>query len=112
MSGLNSSDHGRNVLSWVFDVLNTDTASQQQVLICVALIRRDDTRAIDHVNALHQGDVLPDLGLSGNRSDNADLLLPQSVDNRRLSGIRIADHADGNLLAVAVKRRELAEKGD
>lgn len=76
------------------------------------MVRWYNSRTINHVDALHERDVLPDLGLTSNRCNNADLLLPQCVDDGRLARVGVADHADRDLFAVAVQGRELAEKCD
>ena len=101
-----------NVLCWVLDVLNTNTTAEQEVLIGIVLVRWDDTRTVDHVNALHQSDVLPDLGLTSDGRNNAHLLFPQSVDDGRFTSVGITDHAHGDLFTIAVERAELSEKGN
>jgi hypothetical protein len=96
----------------VLDVLDSDDTAEKDVLGCVCCAGRNDTGAIDQVDALHEGDVLPDLGLAGNGSDGADLLVAECVDDGGFSGVGVANEADGDLLAVGVKGGELAEKLD
>jgi len=55
---------------------------------------------------------LPNLCFTGNRSDCADFLLSECVDDRRLAGIGIANEAYRNLTAVGVESGELAKKRD
>lgn len=71
-----------------------------------------DTGAVDEVDPAHKGDVLPDLGLSGNGSDGADLLLFEGIDDGGLSDIGVPDETDRDLFLIRVEDRELAEKLD
>lgn len=101
-----------DILFWVLDVLDTDDTLEENVLWSIGGGWWDDTRAIDEVDALHEGDVLPDLGLSWNWSDCAYLLVAESVDNGGFAGVWVSDETDGDLLAVGVEGGELAEELD
>lgn len=76
------------------------------------MIRGHDAWAVDHVDALHEGDVLPDLCLAGNGRDDAHFLLSERVDDGGFARVGVADHADGDLLAIGVQGGELTEEGD
>lgn len=103
---------GGDVLLGVLDVLDTHDTTEEDILRGVGCGGWDDTGAIDQVDALHEGDVLPDLGLSGDGSDGADLLVTESVDDGGFAGVGVADEADRNLLTVGVEAGELAEELD
>jgi hypothetical protein len=55
---------------------------------------------------------LPDLSLSRNRSDSADLLGAEGVDDGRLAGVGVPDQSDGDLLPVGVEGGKLTEELD
>jgi hypothetical protein len=84
--------------------LGTKSACVRKQLIHVLLT--------NHVDALHQGDVLPHLCFTSDGRHNAYLLLSKGVDNRAFACVRVTDHTNRNLLAIAVERRELTKKGD
>ena len=65
--------------------------------------RIDHARAVDQEDALHQRDVLPDLGLAGYRGHLADFLGPQRVDDGALAHVWVTDEADADLLLVDVQ---------
>ena len=71
-----------------------------------------DSGTVDEEHALHQGDVLPHLGLAGYGRHIAHLLLAQSVDHRTLARVRVADEAHADLLLVLVQLAELAQQLD
>jgi hypothetical protein len=52
---------------------------------------------------------LPDLSLSWDRSDSADLLLEESVDDGGLSGIGSADQSNRDLFSIRMEGRELSK---
>jgi hypothetical protein len=52
---------------------------------------------------------LPHLGLTRDRRNCADLLVPKGVDDGGFAGVRVADETNGNLLAGRVEGRKLAE---
>jgi hypothetical protein len=112
VAGLNTAQDSRNVLLRVLNILHTADTAQENVLLSVILVWRDNTRAIDEVDTLHQSDILPHLGLTRDRSDGADLLLAKSVDDGGLSSVGISNQADGDLLAVRMQGRKLAQKLD
>ena len=58
---------------------------------------------VDEEDAPHQGNVLPDFGLTCDRSDFTHFFGTQSVDDGRLPDIGVADEADGDLLLVGVE---------
>ena len=70
----------------------------------------DDTRAINEVDTLHESNVLPDFRLSRDRSDFADLLRLDSIDNTALADVGIANETDTDLLLFGHKIGELAEE--
>jgi hypothetical protein len=55
---------------------------------------------------------LPDLGLSGNRSDGTDLLLLDGVDDTGFTDVGVSDETDRNLFLVGMEDRELSQKLD
>ena len=109
---LAAAQNGRDVLLGVGDVLDAHNTAEENVLLGVFGGGGDDAGAVDEEDALHQGDVLPDLGLTWDGRDLAHLLLPQGIDDGRLAGVGVADEADGYLLAVLVQLRELAQQLD
>lgn len=112
MAGLHTAQDSRNVLLGVLDVLHTADTAQENILLSVILVGRDNTRAVNEVDSLHQSDILPHFGLTRDRSDRANLLLAKSVDNGGLARVGISNQANGDLLAVRVQGRELAQKLD
>lgn len=70
----------------------------------------NDTWAIDHVDSLGQGDVLPDLCFSRHWGALAHDLGLERVNHTRLSYVRVTDHTDGNTLLVLVEEIELSQK--
>jgi hypothetical protein len=105
-------EHGRDVLGRGREVLDADDALEDGRCVRVLGRDRDDTRAVDQVDSPHEGDVLPDLGLSRDGRDRADLLFLERVDDGRLADVRVANEANRNLLLVRVEDRELAEELD
>lgn len=81
-------------------------------MLTVAVAWRHHSRAINQVYTFHQGDILPNLGLSRNWCHGTYPLLAKGVDDRRLSSVGIANEANGNLLSRRMKGRELAQKSD
>ena len=63
---------------------------------CIGIFGGDgyDTRTIDQVDSFHQGNVLPDLGLSRNRGDGTDLLLLDGVDDTGFTDVGVSDESD------------------
>lgn len=55
---------------------------------------------------------MPNLSLSGNRSDGADFLVAEGVDDGGFASVRVPNKADRYLLAVGVEAGELAEELD
>lgn len=68
------------VLRGLRDFFGSDDTLQDLLCLSLVLIVHD-TWAIDQVDALGQGDILPDLGLSRNWCYFAAGFLHQSVDN-------------------------------
>lgn len=101
-----------DVLLRVLDLLDLYDTTEENIRGSIGERRRDDTGAIDEVDALHERNVLPHLGLAGDWSHCADLLGTEGVDDGRLSGIRVTDQSNGDLLALRVEGRELAEQLD
>lgn len=102
----------RNVLLWVLHVLNTDDAAEKEILRSIVMVRWYDTRAIDQVDPLHQRDILPHLGLTGDRRDFGDCLAPEGVDDARLADVGVADQANADLFPVLVEDAKLPEQID
>mmetsp|Transcript_35416 Transcript_35416/g.54194 ORF Transcript_35416/g.54194 Transcript_35416/m.54194 type:complete len:214 (-) Transcript_35416:545-1186(-) len=71
-----------------------------------------DTRAIDEVDSLGEGDVLPSLGLSGHGSHTAAVLLHEGVDDGTLSSVRVSDQTHTDVLLVLVQEVELLQQLD
>lgn len=90
-------------------VFNTNNALEHLGCLIILCRWRHNTRAVDEVDAAHQGDVLPDLGFTGDGSHIADLLLLEGVDNGRLADVGVANEADRDLLAVREEGGELSE---
>lgn len=93
----------------VLDVFCADDTTQKNVFWCVGHAGRYTTRTIDEVDAFHECDVLPHLGLTRDRRNCADLLVAKGVDDGGFAGVRVADETDGDLLAGRVEGRELAK---
>src|SRR5690606_14210061 len=104
--------HCGNVLFRVADVFDTHYTTEEDVCLSVGLRGRDDTGAINQEDSSHERDVLPDLSLSRNRSDSADLLGAEGVDDGGFAGVGVSDQSDGDLLPIGVEGRELAEELD
>jgi len=81
-------------LLWVLDVLNAHDAAEEDILRSICCTGRDDTRAVDQVDALHEGDVLPNLGFARDGSDRADFLVAEGVDYGGFARVGIADETD------------------
>jgi hypothetical protein len=109
MTGCTTLEHCGDVLCRVLDVLCAHDTTEKNVFWCVVHTRRHTTRTVDEVNALHECDVLPHLGLTRDRRNCADLLIAKGVDDGGFAGVRVADESDGNLLTRRVEGRELAE---
>ena len=62
--------------------------------IMIMIIIEIITWAVDKVDALHEGDVLPDLGLPRDGRHLADLLLLERVDDGALAHVGVADEAN------------------
>ena len=82
--------------------------------IGIRVLRRDryDSRTVNQVYPPHQGDVLPNLGFAGDRSDGADFFLLESVDDAGFPDVGVPDEAHRNLFLVGVEHGELSEKLD
>ena len=73
---------------------------------------RYDTRTIDKVYPLRQGDVLPNFGFTGYRGNLAHFAAFQGVDDAALSNVRVSNETNRDLLLIGVKLGELAEQLD
>ena len=93
----------------VLDVFCADNTTEENVFGRVVHAGRHATGAVDEVDALHECDVLPHLGLTRDGRNCADLLVAKGVDDGGLAGVGVADETDGDLLAGRVEGRELAE---
>lgn len=96
----------------MLDVLNAHDASEEDIFFAVALAWRDDAGAVDEVDAFHERDVLPHLGLPGDGRHGADALFAERVDDGGFAGVRVSDEPDGDLLAIRVQGGKLAEERD
>lgn len=83
-----------------FQIFHSDDSLENGVGVGIFSRKGYDTRTIDQVDSLHQGNVLPDFCLSWNRSDRAHLLLLDGVDDARLADVGVSDETDRNLLLV------------
>lgn len=93
-------------------MLDTNDSLEDLLRLGVTSGGGNDSGAVDEVDAAHEGDVLPDLGLSGNGSGLANGLLLERVDDGRLSDVGVTDEADRNLLLVGEEGGELTEELD
>ena len=93
----------------MLDVFCADDTTEKNVFWCVGHAWRHATRAIDEVDALHECDVLPHLGLTRDGRNCADLLVAKGVDDGGFASVGVADETDGDLLAGRVEGRELAQ---
>lgn len=84
--------NGLDVVLGVWQSLGTHHSLEDLVDICFTLIV-DNTWAIDQINALCEGDVLPHLGLTWDRGHLTALLLHQSIDHARFTDVGVADEA-------------------
>jgi hypothetical protein len=109
MTGCTALEHCGNILCRVLDVFCADYTTEENVFWCVVHAWRHTAGTVDEVDALHECDVLPHLGLTGNGRDCADLLVAECVDDGGLAGIGITNETDGDLLTGRVKGRELTE---
>jgi hypothetical protein len=91
-----------NVLLRMLDLLDTHNTSKNQVGRRVGARGRDDTGTVNQIDALHQTDILPDLSLSRNGSNSANLLFEKGVDDGRLSSVRPTNQTDRYLFSVGV----------
>lgn len=91
-------------------MLNSNDTLEYLLRFSVFATGWDDTRAINEVDTLHESNVLPNFGLSRDRSDFADLLRLDSIDDTALADIGITDEADTNLLLFGHEIGELAEE--
>ncbi len=89
-------------------ILDTDNTLENDVGLAVA-VREHHTGTVDQVDALHERNVLPDLGLAGDRGHFAHLLLAKGVDHRALARVRVADEAHADLLVLLVQVGELTQ---
>jgi hypothetical protein len=110
VTGQDTAKNSRNVLLWVVDILHSADTTEKDILLGIIGVGRDHTRTIDEIDSLHQGDILPHLGFTRNRSNCAHLLASQSVDDRRLARVGVANQTDRHLLTVGMKGRELAKQ--
>ena len=93
----------------VLDVFCADDTTEENVFWCVCHAWRHATRTVDEVDALHECDVLPHLGLTRDRRNCADLLVAKGVDDGGFAGVRVANETDRDLLAGRVEGRKLTE---
>lgn len=54
-----------DVLSWIFDCLNTNYSSQKDIFRGIVGIWWNHTGTVYQIDTFREGNVLPDLGLSG-----------------------------------------------
>ena len=94
----------------MLDVFCADYTTEKNVFWCVGHAGRHATRTINEIDALHECDVLPHLGLTRDRSHSADLLLPKSVDDRRFTSVRVSNQPNRDLLAIGVQGGKLTKQ--
>lgn len=110
--GANALDEVGDMVARRREVLDANDSLEDLLRLRVARRRRDDSGAVDEVDSAHEGDVLPNFGLSGDGSRLADGLLLERVDDGRLADVGVADEADRDLLLVGEEGGELAEELD
>jgi hypothetical protein len=109
--GCNSIEDGLDVALGVRDFLGTHHSLEDFVSIRLAHII-DDSWAVDEVDALGQGDVLPHFGLAWNGRNSAASLLHQGVDHAGLAHVGVPDETHRDALLLLVKHVELLEQLD
>lgn len=96
----------------VEQLLRPDHPLQHHLCVVLALVVVHHPRTVDQVNPFGEVHILPDLGLSRDRSCLAHLLLLERVDDAALAHIRIADETDRNVLLVLMEVVELSQEVD
>lgn len=74
--------------------------------------RQKGPRRVERPTTRRERKTRTNLGLSGDRGDGADLLLLESVDDGRLSDVRVSDESDRDLLLIRVKDGKLSKQLD
>lgn len=105
-------DEVGNVVGGGREMLDPDDSLENLLALRVACRGGDDSRAVDEVDAAHEGDVLPHLGLSRDRGSLADGLLLERVDDGRLADVGVSYESDTDLLLVGEESGELTEELD
>src|SRR6266702_4505365 len=100
MPRLTSIEDSIDILCWMFNVLNADNTAQKELFVGIGLVWWDNAWTVDHVDAFHQRDVLPNLCFAGNWCDVAYFLLAQGVYDRGFAGIWVSNEPDAYLLPV------------
>ena len=95
------------MILWARDILHSHDALEDGVGLRVFRRRVHDARTVDEVDALHQRDVLPHLGLARDGGNSAHLFAAQGIDDGTLANIGVADKTNRNLLFVRVEVAEL-----
>jgi hypothetical protein len=104
-------DGGDSILGSL-DIFDTHRALQDNVCFTIIDVGWNDTRTINEIDTLHQGDVLPNLGLTRDGGNRADLFGLECVDDGRFTSVGVSNETHRDLLAVTVKGGELTEKLD
>mmetsp|Transcript_7923 Transcript_7923/g.15041 ORF Transcript_7923/g.15041 Transcript_7923/m.15041 type:complete len:340 (+) Transcript_7923:676-1695(+) len=107
---LDARQHRRNGLRGVVQVADAYYPLEHHAGIRVRVLKIHHPRAVNQVDLLGQGDVLPDLGLARHGRHLAHLLRAQRVDDRRLPNIGVAHkpHRDASLV-TRLQARQLAK---
>jgi hypothetical protein len=108
--GSNTLEQGDNVICRCRQMLDAHNAFENFCCFGVLRRRRNNAGAVDQIDALHKGDVLPNLGLPGQWCHIADLLLLERVDDARLAHVGVADEANADLLLVGMQVGELTQQ--
>jgi hypothetical protein len=91
-------------------MLNSHDTFEYLLSLGIFAAGRNNTGAIDEVDTLHECNILPDFGLARNRSDIADLLSFDGIDDAAFADIGVANEANRNLLLVGHEIGELTEE--
>ena len=106
---LHSIKNGLDVGVWVRNLLSTNYTFKYFVNLRFTRIV-DYSWAVNQVNSLGQGDVLPMFCLTRNGCNFANLFLHQGIDHRGLAHIWIADESNTDAFLLSVQVVELLQK--
>lgn len=94
VDGSHSFQERDDELAGVAQVLHPHDTLQDLVRLTITRVTcRDDSRAIDEVDPLHQRDILPDFRLARNGGDGTDFGGFEDVDDGGLADVGVSDEA-------------------